>query len=407
MPVERGVSSATAAGKIGHRGENRGFTAAGERDAGRLEQDVPEHRHGHVRAGDGLLASLDRVVEQRLVRDRDLRLRVRSALPVDAGAIDWTRDFVYRDGTLVTTFEADGEVLKPILNLRGDPRAHLDANGAVIANGGYYLGPFGIQYSPTPESVDPNADPVKAVHRFTGHERDVNQVSNALDDLDYMHARYMMPRIGRFLSVDPINSADPKVPQSWNRYSYARNNPTTLVDPDGRKVRAADDLALARIRSIVPQRLRSAISVGPDGLIAVDRLATDNANFNDLLELVGVEALVDVVTGSDSGFGEFEFMSREETQRQFGVDPGIDTSFLGHTSDADRSTGTIRVSLSDGTGKAATAPEREHVVTTAHELLGHALLQAQGKSWIHDSGGPVDRKLLEIEERAKGQEREP
>jgi RHS repeat-associated protein len=254
MPVERGVSSATAAGKIGHRGENRGFTAAGERDAGRLEQDVPEHRHGHVRAGDGLLASLDRVVEQRLVRDRDLRLRVRSALPVDAGAIDWTRDFVYRDGTLVTTFEADGEVLKPILNLRGDPRAHLDANGAVIANGGYYLGPFGIQYSPTPESVDPNADPVKAVHRFTGHERDVNQVSNALDDLDYMHARYMMPRIGRFLSVDPINSADPKVPQSWNRYSYARNNPTTFTDPTGKCTDPGGSGSRICIQTFIPTR---------------------------------------------------------------------------------------------------------------------------------------------------------
>jgi RHS repeat-associated protein len=52
------------------------------------------------------------------------------------------------------------------------------------------------------------------------------------DTLDYMHARYYSPGVGRFLSVDRhLGHAD--APQSWNRYSYALNNPISLLDPDG------------------------------------------------------------------------------------------------------------------------------------------------------------------------------
>lgn len=61
--------------------------------------------------------------------------------------------------------------------------------------------------------------------------------------LDYMHARYCSPELGRFASVDPINSASPTRPQSWNRYSYAIDNPVKFRDPDGRAVETAWDVA--------------------------------------------------------------------------------------------------------------------------------------------------------------------
>ncbi|HQN10444.1 MAG TPA: RHS repeat-associated core domain-containing protein, partial [Thermoanaerobaculia bacterium] len=53
-------------------------------------------------------------------------------------------------------------------------------------------------------------------------------------DLDYMHARYYSPVVGRFLSIDPGRDWNAREPQSWNLFSYARNNPLRYVDPDGR-----------------------------------------------------------------------------------------------------------------------------------------------------------------------------
>lgn len=66
---------------------------------------------------------------------------------------------------------------------------------------------------------------------FTGHERDARS-TNPDAALDYMHARYFAPHLGRFLSVDPV-LGEAGTPQSWNRYAYVLNNPGRLVDPSG------------------------------------------------------------------------------------------------------------------------------------------------------------------------------
>jgi RHS repeat-associated protein len=66
-------------------------------------------------------------------------------------------------------------------------------------------------------------------HIFTGHERDSG---TSLSELDYMHARYYSPLLGRFLSVDPIQGGVGSS-QSWNRHSYVRNNPLRRIDPSG------------------------------------------------------------------------------------------------------------------------------------------------------------------------------
>ena len=61
---------------------------------------------------------------------------------------------------------------------------------------------------------------------FTGHEH--------LDrtGLIHMNGRVYDPRLGRFLSPDPI-VGDPTSSQSWNLYSYVGNNPLSYVDPTG------------------------------------------------------------------------------------------------------------------------------------------------------------------------------
>jgi RHS repeat-associated protein len=65
-------------------------------------------------------------------------------------------------------------------------------------------------------------------HKFTGKERDGES------GLDYFGARHLASTLGRFMTPDPyMPSADVKDPQSWNRYTYARNNPLRYIDPDG------------------------------------------------------------------------------------------------------------------------------------------------------------------------------
>jgi RHS repeat-associated protein len=61
---------------------------------------------------------------------------------------------------------------------------------------------------------------------YTGHLED--------DDLSltYMQQRYYDPVVGRFYSNDPVGFTGE--PETFNRYSYANNNPYKYTDPDGR-----------------------------------------------------------------------------------------------------------------------------------------------------------------------------
>jgi RHS repeat-associated protein len=65
-------------------------------------------------------------------------------------------------------------------------------------------------------------------YKFTGKERD-SESGN-----DYFGLRYYGSSLGRFLSPDSIaNDWELRNPQTWNRYTYARNNPLIYIDPDG------------------------------------------------------------------------------------------------------------------------------------------------------------------------------
>ena len=61
---------------------------------------------------------------------------------------------------------------------------------------------------------------------FAGEQRDSET------GFYYLHARYYDPAIGRFLTPDPVPGA-PTVPQTFNRYPYAANDPVNRVDPTG------------------------------------------------------------------------------------------------------------------------------------------------------------------------------
>jgi RHS repeat-associated protein len=91
----------------------------------------------------------------------------------------------------------------------------------------YY--PFGAELN-----LAPSEQPSELM-KFTGHERDL--LASNPNTLDYMHARYDMSTMGRFLSIDPVLDVKETVraPQLWNRYVYVMNNPLRFTDPTGRE----------------------------------------------------------------------------------------------------------------------------------------------------------------------------
>jgi RHS repeat-associated protein len=81
----------------------------------------------------------------------------------------------------------------------------------------------------TPETLTGYASCADATEQhFTGKERDAESGN------DYFLARYFGSSMGRFLSPDAFyHDSHVADPQSWNEYSYARNNPLRYTDPTG------------------------------------------------------------------------------------------------------------------------------------------------------------------------------
>jgi RHS repeat-associated protein len=162
-----------------------------------------------------------------------LRQYKSSATNTSAPAL-WLEDFVWRDGLLLGSqrpVEMGGRRHFHLDHL-GTPRLITSDAGQMVSYHDYY--PFGDEYSPVKQEVLGGFDREEPT-KFTGHERDYAGGTGAEDGhaVDYMHARYYSPTVGRFLSVDPAGW-DIGLPQSFNRYSYALNNPIRYNDPDGR-----------------------------------------------------------------------------------------------------------------------------------------------------------------------------
>ncbi len=86
----------------------------------------------------------------------------------------------------------------------------------------YY--PFGMQHTGTEGSYDLTTD---YRYGYNGKEKD-DEIKGEANSLDY-GARIYDPRVGKFLSVDPMASHFP----DWSPYIYAYDNPITLIDENG------------------------------------------------------------------------------------------------------------------------------------------------------------------------------
>jgi len=127
-------------------------------------------------------------------------------------------EYIFFGGKRIARRDSTNAVNYYFADHLGTARIVANFSGTVLDDSDFY--PFGG------ERVYLNSSPQN--YKFTGKERDSES------GLDNFGARYDSSSMGRFMSVDPSReSINPANPQSWNRYTYALNNPLAYVDRNG------------------------------------------------------------------------------------------------------------------------------------------------------------------------------
>jgi RHS repeat-associated protein len=133
-----------------------------------------------------------------------------------------TSEFVFFAGKRIAKRDALNNVDYYFADHLGTSRVVTSATGTVLNDSDFY--PFGGERPVTGPTSGNN-------YKFTGKERDTES------GLDNFGARYNASTMGRFMTPDPpLMDQHIADPQSWNLYSYVRNNPLSFVDPDGNAI---------------------------------------------------------------------------------------------------------------------------------------------------------------------------
>ena len=108
-------------------------------------------------------------------------------------------------GNIIAILDSTGKaVVKYVYDAWGN-HAVVDANGNDVTSGIGVLNPF----------------------RYRGYYYDTET------ELYYLQTRYYDPELGRFISQDSLEYADPETINGLNLYAYCGNNPVMNVDPTG------------------------------------------------------------------------------------------------------------------------------------------------------------------------------
>jgi RHS repeat-associated protein len=139
---------------------------------------------------------------------------------------------------LPRTSFADRSVLYLYNDAQGTPVVAADHSGNLVWRRVYE--PYGREHSVTGDRVSS----ALTARGYTGHVKDSHS------GLIYMGARAYHPTLGLFLSPDPA-AVEPTIPETFNRYAYANNNPYGFVDPDGRRPVTAAEQAKPYVKTAV------------------------------------------------------------------------------------------------------------------------------------------------------------
>jgi RHS repeat-associated protein len=123
-----------------------------------------------------------------------------------------SREYIYSASKLLAKIDSTGTKYYHEDHLSN--RLVTDSSGNALEQLGHY--PFGESWY--------NASNDKLL--FASYERDAESGN------DYAMMRSYVNRLGRYSSSDPLNGSA-NSPQSLNRYTYVRNDPGNLIDPQG------------------------------------------------------------------------------------------------------------------------------------------------------------------------------
>ena len=77
------------------------------------------------------------------------------------------------------------------------------------------------------EITDPDHVGNRNLFRYRGY------AYNTVTGFYYLKSRFYDPETGRFINMDSVAYADPRIPNGLNLYAYCNNNPIANVDPNG------------------------------------------------------------------------------------------------------------------------------------------------------------------------------
>lgn len=223
--------------------------------------------------------------------------------------------------------------------------------------------------------------------------------------LDYFGARYFSGAQGRFTSPDaPFADQHPADPQSWNLYSYSRNNPLRYIDPSGAAIQLAGTTAEERDKeleaakaALVNSNVAGNLYVNPEldkagketgrYFIGIRGDAADFAAAGNLesamAEVVGSKSIVQFSLASEVTVKQsfWDALFTPSTQSVGAVYGGAVTN----RADATLSGHIETVVDPSGIRDRSNAPTPTLGEAVAHDLLGHAL------GWVRNASAPGSR----------------